>query len=402
MPRFRYEAVDASGKRLVGSAEASDKEALLATFRSKGLILLRWLDQGHTPRFSFRRSPPRLKGKELLNFTKDLGQLLKSGLSMDRALSVMLSSGSEKTVVATSRFLKDSLREGKALSEAMASRPSEFSSLYVNMVRVGEMGGVLPEVMTKLAEFQKRSEETKRFIISSSIYPSILITVGIISVLVIMGFVVPKFASIFNDLNVDVPPSTQLLIEVSNIMKQWWWMIPLLGSLAFLFLRRFFHSPFGKEKIDRFIIKSPIFGNLVKEIQIGRFTRTLGTLIMSGIPLLKALSIVREVMGNQLVKKAVDHVYEKVREGKRISSLMHEEKIFPPIVVQMAAVGEETGRIGEMLTGVSEELDDRVQTKIKTYLSLLEPLAILFMGLIIGGIVISMLTAIFGINEIQF
>ena len=217
-----------------------------------------------------------------------------------------------------------------------------------------------------------------------------------------MGFVVPRFESIFNDLGVKVPFSTRILIHLSNIVKQWWWLLPLFGGVVFLLLRRFLRSPFGKEKLDNFVIKSPIFGNLIIEIQVSRFARTLGTLILSGVPLLKALSIVSEVVGNQLIRKAIEKIYEKVREGKRISALMNEEKIFPPIAVQMAAVGEETGKIGEMLLGISEELDSKVQARMKMYLSLLEPMTILLMGLIIGGIVISMLTAIFGINEIQF
>ncbi|HDM08994.1 MAG: type II secretion system F family protein [Deltaproteobacteria bacterium] len=402
MPRFHYEAVDKDGIKVVGSAEAPSKEALLASFRAHGLVLVRWLDQSQRRKFLSPRARRQLKHRELLTFTRDLAQLLKSGLSVDRALDVIIAAASEKGIIDTAKFLKDSLREGKALSDAMSSRPADFTSLYVNMVRVGEMGGVLPEVMSKVEEFMRRSEETKRFIISTSIYPSVLIAVGIISVLVIMGFVVPKFAGIFNDLGVEVPFSTRVLIDLSEIVKTWWWLIPVGGGLLLLFLRRFFKTRTGREKLDTLMLRLPIFGKLIADVEVSHFTRTLGTLILSGVPLLKALSIVKDIAGNQVIRRAVEQIHEKVREGKRITTIMEAQAVFPPIAVEMAAVGEETGRLGEMLVRASEELERKIQTRLKTYLSLLEPAAILVMGLIIGGIVISMLTAIFGINEIQF
>ncbi len=402
MPRFHYEAVDSNGTKLVGSAEAPNKEALLASFRSHGLVLVRWLDGAQERRLFRLRGRKTLKRTDLLSFTRDLAQLLNSGLSVDRALEVIKSSAPEEAIIDTASYLNDSLREGKSLSEAMSARPADFNNLYVNMVRVGEVGGVLPEVMTKLKEFMERSEETRRFIISSSIYPSILVSVGIISVLVIMGFVVPKFAQIFNDLGVDVPFSTRALIGVSKVVKAWWWLIPVVGGALFVFLRRFLRTRVGREKMDAFMVKCPVFGSLITEVEASRFCRTLGTLILSGVPLLKALLIVKEIAGNQVITKAVARIHEKVREGKRISTTMNEQGVFPPLAIEMAAVGEETGSIGEMLVKASEELERKIQRRLKTYLSLLEPAAILVMGLIIGGIVVSMLTAIFGINEIQF
>lgn len=402
MPRFHYEAIDKDGAKVIGSAEAPNKEVLLASFRSHGLVLVRWLDHGKQRRLFARPSRKRLRTKHLLDLTRDLSQLLKSGLAVDRALDVIISSATDKSIIETAKYLKDSLREGKSLSEAMSLRPGDFSNLYVNMVRVGEMGGVLPEVMAKLEEFMRRTEETKKFIISSSIYPSILIAVGIISVLIIMGFVVPKFAGIFRDLGVEVPLSTRILIQVSAIVRAWWWLIPVVGGLLLLFVRRLLRSRIAREKIDSIMLKVPIFGPFICEVEVSRFARTLGTLILNGVPLLKALSIVKEVAANQVVRKAVDQIHERVREGKRISLIMNEQDVFPAIAVQMAAVGEETGSIGEMLVRASEELERKIQTRLKTYLSLVEPVAILFMGLLIGGIVVSMLTAIFGINEIQF
>ncbi len=284
----------------------------------------------------------------------------------------------------------------------MAAKTEDFSDLYINMVRVGEMGGILPQVMEKLAGFMERTEEIKKFIISSSIYPAILMMIGMVSVGVIMGVVVPRFAAIFTDLGQKIPASTLLLIQFSQFLRSWWWVM-ILGCVSIaLGLWRFSGTTHGKDRLDRIWIRLPMLGSLIMDIQIGRFTRTLGTLVQSGVPLLKALSIVREVVNNVVVKLAAEQIFRQVKEGKRVSTLMKDQGIFPAMAVQMVALGEETGKIGEMLISVSDDLDARVQSKIKSLLSLLEPIAILLMGLVIGGVVISMLTAIFGINDIEF
>jgi general secretion pathway protein F len=402
MPRFAYEAVDVRGRKIVDSAEAKDKETLLFTLESQGLVLLRWLDGGHTRKFFSRRSSRLLSRSELLQFTRDLGYLLKSGLPLDRALHVIGRSVEKGNLKSLAQELEDALRGGKSLSDAMTSRRKDFSELYVNMVRVGEVGGVLPQVMAKLAQFEERAEETKKFIISSAIYPSILVVVGIISVLVIMGFVVPRFANIFIGLGQEIPFTTQILISVSAFLQQWWWVLVLTMAVLFLSLKYAARTSVGRLKLDKFAISVPLIGSLIREIQVGHFARTLGTLLSSGVPLLKSLSIVREVVGNQIMRTSVRRIYEKVKEGRKISSLMKEMKVFPEMAIQLVSVGEETGRMGEMLVEIAEELDNKIQAKIKFYLTLLEPLTILFMGLIIGGIVVSMLMAVFGINEIQF
>ena len=402
MKRFTFEAIDAQGRRRTDSIEARSREDLLLTLESKGLILLRWMNKKPSGQLFFKWSTRRLKAGQLLQFTKELAHLLKSDLPLDRALTVVADAASEEPVRETAIYLKSSLQEGNSLSEAMAARPADYNELYLNMVRVGEMGGILPQVLAKLEQFMERSEEIKRFIISSSIYPAILLCVGMISILVIMGVVVPRFAGIFNDLGQEIPASTQVLIVLSRLIRDWWWLMVVTAMVLVVFLRQIATNPSGKDFLDRLLIRMPVFGALVKEIQVSRFARTFGTLMQSGVPLLKALSIVRDVVGNIVVKNAVGNIYHQVKEGKRVSSLMKKQTIFPPMAVQMVLLGEETGRLGEMLVAVAEDLDDKIQNKIKTYLALLEPLSILLMGLVIGGIVVSMLSAIFGINEIEF
>jgi len=402
MERFFYEAIDVQGRRIIDSDTANDRESLLLSLQSQGLVVVRWLEGERPRRFQLTRRGRSLKSGELLQLTKELSHLLKSGLPLDRALSIIgesAPSANVKTVVAQ---IKEAIRGGRSLSEAVAEKPGDFSELYVNMVRVGEVGGVLPQALEKVAQFMERSEEIKRFIISSSIYPAILLAVGFISILIIMGFVVPRFSGIFKDLGQKIPLPTQILMSTSQFLQDWW---PVLLASLVLFVVLFWRwvrMPSNRGRIDRFVTRSPLLGRLVLETQVSRFSRTFGTLLLSGVPVLKALSIVERVVGNSLVKAAVSHVYEQVRSGKRISASMHEKGIFPPMTVQMVSVGEETGRLGEMLVVVADELDNRIEGKIRSYLALLEPLAILVMGVIIGAIVVSMLSAILGISEIEF
>jgi general secretion pathway protein F len=402
MERFYYEAVDGQGRRVIDSDTANDRDSLLLTLQSQGLVVLRWLEGDRPTRFRLRRRGKSLKSGELLQLTKELSHLLKAGLPLDRALSIIGESAPTSSVKTLVAQLREAIRGGKSLSEAVAEKPGDFSELYVNMVRVGEVGGVLPQALEKVVQFMERSEEIKRFIISSSIYPAILLSVGFISIFVIMGFVVPRFSGIFKDLGQKVPVPTQMLMSASEFLQEWWLVLLTALVLLVVLFWRWVRMPSNKDRIDRFLARLPLFGPLVLETQVSRFSRTLGTLLLSGVPVLKALSIVERVVGHSLVKGAVAHIYEQVRSGKRISASMHEKGVFPAMTVQMVSVGEETGKLGEMLTAVADELDGRIQGKIRSYLALLEPLAILAMGVIIGAIVVSMLSAILGISEINF
>ncbi len=402
MPSFSYEAIDSKGGKVIDITEAQSREDLLLMLQRKGLIVIRLIDGKRSDQSLFKRSRGRLKRKELLLLTREMSHLMKSGLPMDRSLSIIIQTSESKPVLAIAQYLKVSLQGGKSLSDAMSSKPDDFSDLYINMIRVGEMGGILPQVMEKLAGFMERTEEIKRFIISSSVYPSILLLIGIISIGVIMGVVIPRFGTIFTDLGQKIPASTQFLIQMSQLLHTWWWAMFMGIVFLSIILWRFYVSSYGETLMDKLFLRLPVIGTLLLNIQVSRFTRTLGTLVQSGVPLLKALSIVGEVVNNVVVKHAVHQIFRQVKEGKRISSLMKEQGIFPAMSVQMVALGEETGKIGEMLLSVADDLDSRIQSKIKFLLSLLEPITILVMGVIIGFVVISMLAAIFGINEIEF
>ena len=408
MPEFRFEYISRQGRKKIETLEARTKDEVLMILQARGAVLIRWVDGDQGASFSMAGLKKGLKRKRTLNsakllqLTSDLAHLFKSGLPIDRALTIAGNATVDPQVKAMTLYLQDALKKGSNLSDAMADKPHDFNDLYVNMVRVGEMGGILPSVMDRLSEFIARSEEIKKYVISSSIYPSILLSVGLLSLVVILGFVVPKFAGIFEDLGQEIPLSTWVLLEVSQFIRSWWWLLVSLLIVMLLLGWNFLKTRKGRDAYDRNILRFPYIGEVLLDIEMSRFSRTLGTLVESGVPLMKALHIVAAVVTNGRVKEAVSHIYTQVKEGRSISALMKERPIFPPMVVQMASLGEETGKIGQMLIAVADDLDRKIQSKIKTYLALLEPFSILFLGLLIGGVVVSMLSTIFGINEIQF
>ncbi len=402
MPVYRYEAIDNNGKRISESREAASREDLLLQITSMGWVLLRWRDKDKRGGFLLKFSRKSLKPSLLLRFTSDLAHLIKSDLPVDRALHIVEESSDQKSVKEIAAFLRKEIKQGQSLSGAMELKSNDFSNLYINMVRVGEMAGLLPSVMEKLALLMERTEKTKKFIISSSIYPAILLLTGFASILVIMGFVVPRFAAIFADLGQKIPASTAVLLFVSGIISHWWWALLLCSSVIFFLVLRLIHTDRGKKWIDTNLIKIPGIGDLLLEIQVSRFARTLGILVQSGVPLLKSLSIVRDVVGNSVLRQMSEDIYYQVKEGRSIAAIVKEQKFLPPMIVQMVILGDETGKTGEMLVTAADDLDNKIEAKIGLFLSLVEPAAILIMGLIIGGIVITMLSTIFGINEISF
>ena len=408
MPQFSYEVMNSRGERLVDAADAPDREELLLRLQRQGLTLIRWLDASgkvgrrqQKKRFQWR-SKTGMRRPQLLDFTRELAHLTREDVPVDRALAILMEVAGDQSTRETAKYLRTSLQGGKNLSAAMADRPQEFNDLYVNMVRAGEAGGILPQILTKLGEFLEQSEEVRRYIISSSIYPSILLSVGFLSILIIVGFVVPRFADIFADLGQQLPLSTRMLMSASHFLQRWWLVLVALLAACVFGGRRLAQTPNGKNFLDRVSLRLPGLGSLGLDIQVSRFARTLGTLIMSGVPLLKAIEISGKVVSNSLIRLDIDRIYQQVKTGKRISQLMREGGIFPVKMIQMVTLGEETGQIGKMLETAASELDRTIEIRIKRYLALVEPIAILLMGLIIGAVVISMLSAILGINDITF
>jgi general secretion pathway protein F len=409
MTAFSYKATDAYGKILKGTLEAADEREVVAKLQAMNCIPIRIeRGSGMGGKFSFSGTfhvpnPfKRITQRDVLFFTQDLHALLEAGLAMDKALSILIDvSENDKFKEVVAGILK-SIEGGSSLSEALTNYPKVFSTLYINMTRAGETGGVLPAVLDRLSLFLEISQDLRDYVVSAMVYPLFLVFVGGVSIIIMLTFVIPKFSVIFADMGQAMPLSTKILLGLSNGLRNYWWLIAGFIAAAAVLIQRYIKTPAGRMKADRIKISSPVIGKLVRSIEVARFSRTLGTLIKSGVPILMALQLVREIVTNQIIAGSLQIVYDRVKEGDSLSSPLIHEGIFPPLAVQMISVGEETGKLDQMLLRVAENYEKTVRNMIKRFVNLLEPVMILTMGLMVGFIVISMLLAVFSMNDIPF
>jgi len=409
MTTFSYKAADSYGKIMKGTLEAADEKDVVARLQTMKYIPIRIekAKQGlgklsldgalGIPDFF-----QRIAARDVLFFTQDLGVLLEAGLSMDKALTILIDVAENYKFKEVISGLLKNIEGGNSLSEALSKYPKVFSTLYINMVRAGEAGGVLPAVFERLGVFLENSQDLRDYIKSAMVYPLFLVCVGGISIIIMLTFVIPKFSVIFADMGQSMPASTKILLGMSYGLRAYWWLIAGLIGAAVVLVRRYIRTPAGSLKTDRMKIKLPVVGRLVKSIEVARFSRTLGTLIRSGVPILMALQLVREIVTNKIIAGSLKVVYDRVKEGDNLSGPLHQEGIFPPLAVQMISVGEETGKLDQMLLRVAENYEKTVRNMIKRFVNLLEPVMILTMGLMVGFIVISMLLAVFSMNEVPF
>ena len=409
MPLYTYKAADNSGKAVSGSLEAAEEKEVVGKLHGMGYIPIR-IDPAKVgaSRLNIDLSKDissvfqRVTSRDLMVFTQDLHALLEAGLPVDKALSILINVAEKEKVRDMIAAILKSVEGGNSLSEAIAKYPKVFNPLYINMVRAGETGGVLPAVLERLGEFLESSQDLRDYIKSAMVYPLFLVLVGGVSIIIMLTFVIPKFSIIFSDMGQAIPASTQVLLSISHGLRDYWWLI-LLGLVGLvLAVRKYVHTEKGRYRADAYALRLPVVARLVRSVEVARFSRTLGTLIRSGVPILQALSLVRQIMTNQLIADSLKRVYNRVKEGDTLSQPLSQEAIFPPLAVQMISVGEETGKLDRMLLKVADNYEKTVRNMIKRLVNLLEPAMILAMGLMVGFIVISMLMAVFSMNEVPF
>lgn len=395
MPLYSYEAADRSGKKTRAKVEAADEAALKAELAKQGLIPLLIEPARKAGGLSLKR----VTRKDLLVFTQELGSLLDAGLQLDRALFVLAEHAEKESLRGVVKEICIDIQRGQSLSQAL-SRHKLFPKVYVNMVRAGEMGGILEVVMKRLAAFLETTVAFREEITSALIYPALLTAVGVAAVTVLMLYVVPKFAGIFADMGQPLPLPTQILVGTSNWFLAYWWIIAAALVFSVLFARGYAKTSEGRLMMDGLKLRVPIIRGLHMKFVIARFSRTLGTLLQSGVPILDAIRVSREVVGNEVVSRRLSALDDGVKKGRGLAAPLSESGVFPSIVVQMVAVGEEAGRLEETFLMVAERFETESRSMIKRTVSVFEPAMILLMGLIVGFIVISMLIAVFSIHEI--
>jgi len=341
----------------------------------------------------------KVKSKVLMIFTRQLATLIDSGLPLLRSLNVLAKQERDKVLKKTINKVADSVQSGSTFSDALALHPRIFNDLYVNMVKAGEVGGVLELVLNRLSEFQEKAAKIKNKVVAAMVYPGIVMTmaVGIMGFLLV--FIVPKFETIFHDLLGDkpLPPVTRFVIGASDFLKNHGLIVLGIVIAAITLYKFIARTRGGRFVIDSFKLRMPLFGNLNRKTAISRFARTLGTLVTSGVPILQALNITRETAGNASIARAISQVHDSVKEGESIVQPLEASRVFPPMVISMVDVGEETGKLPEMLLKIADVYDDEVDNAVAAITSMLEPIMIVFLALIVGTIVLALFTPLISI-----
>ncbi len=404
MPLYNYKASTLEGKVLEGTMEASDDGTVSLKLQEMGLIPVRIGTTKSESVLAREMEWPwkrkKARRKDLLIFTQELHTLVKAGFPLDRSLAVL---GQLAESPAMAEIVQDVLKEvkgGKSFSEALAKYPGTFPKVYVNMVKAGEAGGMLDEILGRLSSYLTMSEDLKSYILGALIYPALLSAVAVASVTILTLFVVPKFTAIFSDMGVPLPLPMAVLDVLSRFLSGYWWFVLAVVFVLVFYFKRFLESEEGRLKWDRKMLRTPMVGAVLQKIEVARFSRTLGTLLHGGVPLLQAMTIVREIIGNQSIAKTIEPIRNGIKKGEGIAQPMKQSGVFPPLAMHLIEVGEESGKLDSMLIQVAEVYDTEVRNGIKNLIAFFEPALILLMGIIIGTIVVSMLMAIFSINDI--
>ncbi len=401
MSTFNYKAIDQRGSQAIGKIDGDTKAAVAATLRNQGFTVLdlNEVKQG----FGQIQIGGRIKPKDLTVFSRQFATMVNSGLSMLRCLYVLEEQTTNKKFAQVISEIRADVEAGISLSDALEKHPRVFSRLYVSMVRAGELGGILDEVLNRLAEQLEKEDSIRRAVKSAMVYP---IVIGSFAILVLIGmvmFLIPIFAGMYKDLgDAKLPLLTRIMVNVSSIFRSWWGLVVLVVIIALVWgLRRLKRTERGTMVWDRIKLRVPMgIGEIVRKLAVARFSRTLGTLITSGVPILQAIEITGQAAGNAVIEKAMIDVQQSVKEGQSITKPLESVAVFPPMVTQMISVGEETGSLDAMLSKIADFYEDEVNASIKSLTSILEPILMLGVGAIVGVVVISMYLPIFNMMNI--
>lgn len=404
MAEYLYKATTLNGQTVEGAMDGKDEETIIQSLHQLGYIPIRIVS--HQEKEMGFRLPSFLRQrvgvKNLLAFTQELSTLISAGLPLDRSLSILGTLTENDTLRETVRDVLKKVEGGNSLAEALGNYPRIFPKLYINMVKAGESGGFLETILSRLAQYLQGMKEIRDHLISVMIYPLILVLVTGVSITLLVSFVIPRFARIFSDIKQTIPLPTQIVLTFSQLVRDYWWAGVGAVLLAYLGLKAYQKDEERRWRWDRSKLRWMVVGDLIKKVEVARFARTLGTLLQSGVSILPAFNLVKEISQNLAISRSIAHVQDRLREGKGISRSMEETGVFPPLATHMISVGEETGTLDQMLIKVAEAYEESVRTAVKRFVSLLEPLIILVMGGVILFIVVSILWAILSVNDLPF
>ncbi len=394
MPIFKWEGKTQKGSAKKGEMEAASEAAIRIHLRQQNIIPTKIAAKGKEFKLGLSMGK-KVPQRSIAIFTRQLATMIDAGLPLVQSLDILSSQQENKTFKNILREIREDVEGGSTFAGALKKHPSVFDDLYTNLVVAGEEGGILDNILTRLTTYIEKAEALKKKVKSAMIYPAIIVSVALLVVIILMIFVIPVFETMFKSAGQSLPLPTLIVLTISKIFKKYIIVI-IPAAILFVFLfRRFYKTESGKTLIDRLTLKVPVFGMLLKKVAVARFARTLGTLVSSGVPILDGLLIVSRTAGNRTVETAILNARASIREGETIAEPLGRGGIFPPMVIQMISVGESTGALDSMLTKIADFYDDEVDVAVSNLTSLLEPFLMVFLGVVIGGVVIAMYLPIF-------
>jgi type IV pilus assembly protein PilC len=402
MPMFEYTARNAAnGQIQKGQLDVASQADVSSYLRKNRLILVSVREAPKQIKLSLPGAQ-RIKTRDVVIFTRQFATMINAGLPLVQSLTILAQQTENKALAEITRAVVYDVESGNTLADAFSKHPRAFSDLYVNMVAAGEAGGILDTILLRLATFLEKSDALMRKVKGALVYPGVIMSVAAIAIAILLVFVIPVFQSMFASVNLDLPLPTRIVIMLSDALIAYWWAILLGIGVVIFAIRRYYGTLSGRKTIDAALLKSPVLGDLLRKSAVSRFTRTLGTLISSGVSILEGLEITAKTAGNMVIHDAVMASRLSIAGGETIAAPLEKSKVFPPMVISMIAVGEQTGGLDEMLTKIADFYDEEVDVAVGALLSLMEPMMIVVLGVIVGGMVVAMYLPIFDMmNTVQ-
>ena len=400
MPVFEYTARNTKGEIVRDKLDAATKDDVLAQLRRNRLQVVRVEEaKAGGPKIRFGAG---IRTRDVVILTRQFATMINAGLPLVQALDILAQQTENKALAEVTRHVVYDVESGHTLADALRKHPKAFSDLYVNMVAAGEAGGILDTILLRLAQFLEKNDAIIRKVKGAMVYPAVIISVAVIAIAVLLIFVIPTFETMFASVNMELPLPTRIVIGASNLLQNYWWAIIGIIGLGTFGLFRWYKTPTGRLQMDSLLLKMPVLGDLVRKSAVSRFTRTLGTLISSGVSILEGLEITARTAGNMVVHNAVMESRASIAGGETIAAPLQKSRVFPPMVISMIAVGEQTGGLDEMLSKIADFYDEEVDAAVSALLSLMEPIMIVVLGVVVGGMVVAMYLPIFDmVNAVQ-
>lgn len=402
MPTFRYTAKDSEARPVSGKIQANDLAMVIDELRKRQLIIIGIEEEKASALFQPKASSARsatIKSEDIILFSRQMATMVEAGIPILQTMEALEEQTSNPSFKRVLGAIRDDIRLGSSLSGAFAKHPKVFDGLFVNMIKVGETGGVLTIVLDRLSSYMEKTERLRRKVTGAMIYPSVIVSMAAIITVLLLIKVVPTFKSIYGSFGKGLPPMTQALLDFSDACRRWFWLYTAALAGGGVFLFNYYKTPVGRMQIDRLKLQLPVFGDLICKVSVSRFCRTLSVLVQSGVPILEGLDIVRKTIGNRVLENVVEEVITSVGEGETMATPLSRSKIFPAMVTKMISIGEQSGQLDKMLIKVADFFDDQVDATVENLTSLIEPFIIGFLGIVIGFIVMALFLPIINMTQ---